>query len=79
MTDAEILEGIRAVARAHLRVEGEIGMKTPLIQAMALDSLRMLTLVAELENRFKICLEAGDEAGLLTVGDLVATLRRRLP
>ncbi len=79
MTDAEILAGIRDVARTHLKVEREIGMETPLVEALGLDSLRMITLVAELENRFRVCLLAGDEVGLTTVGHLVAVLRRRLP
>jgi acyl carrier protein len=78
VTDAEILAGIRDVARTHLAVEGQIGMQTPLVEALALDSLRMLTLVAELENRFRVCFEDGDEVGLVTVTDLVAVLRRRL-
>jgi len=79
MTDAEILAGIRDVVRSHLRVDRQIAMETPLVQALALDSLRLLTLVTELENRFRVCFEAGDEAGLRTVSDLVAMLRRRLP
>ena len=53
-------------------------METPLIEALGLDSLRMLTLVAELENRFHVCFEDGDEVGLITVGDLMTVLRRRL-
>jgi len=79
MTDAEILEGIRDVARIHLKVEREIGMETPLVETLGLDSLRMITLVAELENRFRVCFEAGDEVGLTTVGQLMAVVRRRLP
>jgi acyl carrier protein len=78
MTDAEILASIRDVARTHLKVDREIVMETPLVEALALDSLRMLTLVAELENRFKVCFEDGDEVGLVTVAHLVAVLRRRL-
>lgn len=78
MTDAEILTGIREVARTHLKVEREIGAETPLLEALALDSLAMLTLIAELENRFLVCFEDGDEVGLTTVGDLMTVLRRRL-
>ena len=78
MTDAEILTGIRDVARKHLRVEQEIGMEAPLVWALELDSLRTITLVAELENRFHLCFEDGEEVGLNTVADLVAVLRRRL-
>ena len=78
MTDAEILDGIRDVARAHLETDGEIEMDTPLVEALALDSLRMFTLIAELENRFRVCFDETDEVGLTTVTDLVALLRRRL-
>ena len=79
MTDADILAGIRDVARTHLGVEREIAMETSLVEGLVLDSLRMLTLVAELENKFHVCFEDGDEAGLITVTDLVGILRRRLP
>ena len=78
MTDAEILDGIRDVARAHLEADREIEMDTPLVEALALDSLRMFTLIAELENRFRVCFDETDEVGLTTVTDLVAVLRRRL-
>lgn len=75
--DQRILEGIRAVARLHLGVEDPIDLDTPLVEAWRLDSLRMLTLVAELENHFQLILEEGDEQGLNQVRDLVALLERR--
>lgn len=77
MDDAQILDGIRSVARQHLGIEEPIGMETPLVEAWRLDSLRMLTLVAELENHFQLILEEGDEQGLHEVRDLVALLARR--
>lgn len=78
MNDVEILAGIREVVRAHFGADAEIASDTPLAEALALDSLRMLTLVAELENRFRVCFEDGDEVGLVTATDLVAVVRRRL-
>lgn len=78
LTDDELLEGVRAVAREHLAYEGDLGPDTRLLEALTLDSLRMLTLVVEIENRFEVCLEEGDEQGLETVEDLIAVLRRRL-
>lgn len=77
-TDEALLEGIAAVAREHLGYEGPLDPSTRVMEAMALDSLRMLTLVVEVENRFEVCLEEGDEQGVETVGDLMAVLRRRL-
>jgi acyl carrier protein len=78
MTDAEIRAGIAQVARQHLGYDGPLDDDAPLVEVLRLDSLRLLTLVAELENHFRVILEEGDEAGLERVGDLVAVLRRRL-
>ena len=79
MTDDELRAGLAEVARLHLAYEGPLTDELPLIEALRLDSVRLLTLVAELENHFKIILEEGDEAGIETVGDLMAVLRRRSP
>ena len=73
----KILEGIREVVRSHLQVQDPVELDTPLVEAWRLDSLRMLTLVAELENRFQVIFADGDEQGLDTVADLVALLRAR--
>ena len=77
-TDAEIRAGIAEVARAHLAYDGPLDDDTPLVETLRLDSVRLLTLVAELENRFRVMIEDGDEDGLERVGDLVAVIRRRL-
>jgi len=78
MTDEEVLDGIRVVAREHLDHHGAVERSTPLVEALELDSIRMLTLVVEVENHFEICLEEGDEEGIETVGDLVTLLQARL-
>lgn len=72
-----MLAGIVSVARQHLRVTTEITPETPLVEGLQLDSIRLLTLVAEIENHFQIVLEEGDEAGLETVGDLIALIQAR--
>ena len=43
-----------------------------------MDSIRMLTLVVELENHFKVILEEEDEEGIETVLDLMRVLRSRM-
>lgn len=76
--EAEILGAISEVARRHLDWSGELRPEMDLVQDLELDSLRLLTLAAEVENRFEICLDADDEAGLVTVGDLVEVVRSKL-
>jgi acyl carrier protein len=78
VSDETLLQGIRQVAAEHLQHQDPISPQTRLVQAMALDSIRMLTLVVELENHFKVMLEEGDEEGIETVRDLMQVLRSRM-
>jgi len=78
VSDEAILAGIGEVARAHLGWEGVVTPELRLIEDLRLDSIRLLTLAAEVENRFRVLLDEGDEAGIETVGDLVAVVRGKL-
>jgi acyl carrier protein len=78
MNDQTILNGIADVARVHLGWEGEIAPEMRLVEDLHLDSIRLLTLAAEVENRFRILLDELDEGTIETVGDLVAVVRRKL-
>ncbi|MEA2599732.1 MAG: acyl carrier protein [Acidobacteriota bacterium] len=78
MTDEGILAGIAEVARAHLGWEGILTPDLRLVEDLRLDSIRLLTLAAEVENRFRVLLDEADEAGIETVGDLMAVVRRKL-
>jgi acyl carrier protein len=78
MTGAEILAGVAAVARAHLDWSGELRPEMRLAEDLRLDSLKLLTLAVEVENRFRIRLDEEDESAIVTVGDLVAAIGRRL-
>lgn len=78
VNDAEILAGIAAVARQHLDHDGPLRPEMRLVEDLELDSIRLLTLAVEVENRFRICLDEEDDRGIETVGDLVAVVRREL-
>jgi acyl carrier protein len=75
---SQVLDGIERVVRQHLGHDGPVRVEMPLVETFRLDSVRMLTLVVELENHFRVNLEPGDETGLESVGDLVALLERRV-
>ena len=76
MTDATILEGLQAIAKTHLAYDGDMVMDAPLVETLKLDSIRMLTLIVEVENRFEICLEEDDESSIETLQDLIVVVRR---
>ena len=78
MNDTMILEGIAEVVRQRLDWQGPLTMDMRLVEDLRLDSIRLLTLAAEIENRFRVFLDETDEAGIQTVADLVAVVRRKL-
>lgn len=77
MDDNEIYAGVAAVAREHLEWTQPLSLEMRLVEDLRLDSIRLLTLAVEVENRFRVRLDE-DEAGIVTVADLVAAVRRRL-
>ena len=76
-SDEELLAVIQQVAEQNLGHTGVLTPDTRMIEVLALDSVRLLTLVVELENRLELCLDEGDEQGVETVAELMALLRRR--
>jgi acyl carrier protein len=75
--DAAILCAIEGLVREHLDRDVTLHPDQRLAEILELDSIRLLTLVVEVENRFRICLDEHDDAGLDTVGDLLEAIRRR--
>ena len=66
------------MARQHLEYAGVIEPEMRLIEDLRLDSLRMLTLAVEVENRFRVRLDPEEEAAIETVGDLARTVAGKL-
>lgn len=75
---AEILSGIAAVAREHLGHTGALDPEARLVEDLGFDSLKLMTLAAEVENRFRVALDADDDAAIATIGDLAERLERKL-
>ncbi len=78
MTEAEVLAGISDIAHRQLGRQVEVTPQMRLIEELGLDSLQLLALSVEVENRFEVCLDEADEAAIETVGDLVAVVRGKL-
>jgi len=78
VTEAEIMDGVRAVIRDELRLETPVAPSTHLVRDLQLDSLKQVTLVVELENRFQVRLDDGDEEGLETLADVARLIARHL-
>lgn len=79
-TRAEVLDAIRELARRKLDWNGPVEPSMRLVEDLKLDSIRLLTLAMEVEDRFRIRLDEDDEAGIRTVDDLVSLiLEKRAP
>jgi acyl carrier protein len=77
MERGAIFEGVRQVFADELKIHA-LTEDTHLLHDLKLDSIQQLTLVVELENRFRVAFGDGDDAGIERVGDVVDLLERRL-
>lgn len=73
-----ILAGIVAAARKELGYQGELRPEQRLVEDLALDSIRLLSLAMAVEDHFRIALDADDESGIATVADLIALVEKKL-
>ncbi len=78
MKSHEILGEIARLAREKLEWSGPVRAEMRLVEDLQLDSIRLLTLAMEVEDRFRICLDEDDEDALVTVGDLVTLVGKKL-
>lgn len=78
MTAEEILATIRELLREQLGYAGPVAPESELAADLGLDSVKLLTLVVELENAFRVALEPEDGEPLATVGQVVALVERCL-
>ncbi len=77
----EILFRLKRIASENLEMPpervGEIGLDTPIVEGLELDSLAQVTLITTVENDFGIVFEPEDREQLRTVRDLVQLIRSR--
>lgn len=74
----QLLEETCAVLRGPCGVPGEISEASLLTEELRLDSVGMLSLAVNLENRFKVRLPDQPEMPPQTVGDVVDLLESSL-
>ncbi len=77
MSERAILDALGAIARRELDWEGSLTSDTSLVEALALDSIRLLQLLVAVEDHFELCLDEDDEQGLVSAGDLVTLIQER--
>jgi len=78
MNSDKILSEIARLAGEKLDWSGPFRAEMRLVEDLQLDSIRLLTLAMEVEDHFRICLDEDDEEALVTVGDLVTVVGKKL-
>jgi acyl carrier protein len=68
-----------AVRAALAEIAARLGYRGPLAPELRLvEDLRLDSVAVEVEDRFRVCLDAADEAAIRTVGDLERVLCAKL-
>jgi len=75
--ETDIGGALSEIARG-LGLQGELRPEQLLVEDLGLDSVGLLSLAVAVEDHFRICLDAEDEAEIRTVGDLLRVLERKL-
>jgi acyl carrier protein len=78
MTRAEILQGLGELFARELAIRGPIDPGAELLRDLELDSLALLTLVVEVENRFRIVLDDAEAERVVTLADLAGLIQAQL-
>jgi len=77
----EILVRLKKIAEENLEMKpervAEIGLDTPIVEGLELDSLAQVTLITTVENDFGIVFEPEDREQMRTVRDLVHLIHSR--
>ena len=73
-----LLGEIADIAREKVGWTGPVSPELRLVEDLALDSIRLLTLAVEVEDHFRVCLDEEDEEEIRTLGDLADTVARKL-
>jgi len=77
-THAEVLDEVRAVVEEHTEAEVDITETSELVADLAIDSLGVMEVVADLEDRFEMTIDESELQDVATLGDVVTAIEVRL-
>lgn len=76
MRREDVLGVLESIASEKLGLSRALAPEERLVEDLELDSMRLLTLAIEVENRLEIRLDPLEEAEVMTVDDLVELVLR---
>jgi len=78
LSESELFEQIVAILKPLAKNEGEIAVDTVLVDDLSLDSLEVMEVLMEIEDRFDISVPINILPDIRTVGDVVLQIRKLL-
>jgi acyl carrier protein len=77
-THDDVVREVRHVVAEHAEAEADITERSELVADLGIDSLSVMEIVAELEDRFEMTIEESELPNGATLGDVVAAIETRL-
>jgi len=72
------VDEVRSVVAEHTETEADITEKSELVADLGIDSLGVMEVVADVEDRFEMTIEESELQDVATLGDVVAAIEIRL-
>jgi acyl carrier protein len=77
-THERVLAEVRGVIQEHVDTEVDLTEKTELVADLGIDSLGVMEVVADIEDRFDLTIADSELREVATLGDVVAAIEVRL-
>jgi acyl carrier protein len=77
ITETDVLEVIREIASRELQMDREVLPSHELIRDLELDSVTLVTMLASIENRFRVQLPPADTGSIQTVQHIMDQVVQR--
>ena len=74
----DVVDQVKAIIADHLEREADIGLGTELVADLGIDSLGVMEVLAELEDKFELTIADKELRNATTVADVVDTIVKRL-
>ena len=77
-THDEVLAAVRTVIQEHTDTTADLSEKTELVADLGIDSLGVMEVVAEIEDKFDMTIADSELREVSTLGDVVQAIEGRL-
>lgn len=77
-THDEVLAAVRSVIQEHTETTADLSEKTELVADLGIDSLGVMEVVAEIEDKFDMTIADSELREVSTLGDVVQAIEGRL-